>query len=111
MKEADEDLWKFDIREINSKNLVQELETFGQKAEAVDAANDNRNQGLLRMFTRNVKKLDERLQEDWNTSLKVKQPKCEDIPAAGSEVILSAADGNWKFHKPTPKKKTDRLGS
>ena len=82
---ADTKIRKFDIRTVDGKGLIPELQRFSEEAEILDTdLNNSKQNALIRYLDTQINKLELCVAEEWNTGLPIESQEKE---------------STWKFFK------------
>ena len=77
---ADSKIGRYDMRFVDGKNLISELQTFSEEAEIIDTDhNSSKQNALIRYLDKRIEKLRAAVEEEWNTALprESKKEECD----------------------------------
>ena len=77
---ADGKIGRYDMRFVDGKNLISELQKFSEAAELIDTdINNSKQNALIRYLDKRIEKLRAAVEEEWNTALprESKKEECD----------------------------------
>ena len=87
VEKAAEDIGHYDIRRVGGKKLIAELDSFYGMLSAFDMMkNSNKNQGILKMFSKTIQTVEGCLNQPWNSDL---LPATENDNSTQMDVIVN----------------------